>query len=285
MNKSQTQFLELLRAGLWGVAVDPDNFRSDSTDWKAVLRIAKEQTMLAVVTDGIEMLPKELWPPKEVMMKLAMMRLKTEQAHTLLNSTIAKIVGALEVEGVHSVLLKGQGIAQNYRRPESRTCGDIDLYTGLGGYQRAYEIIEALHEGRPHKEAAECTHHLHTDLNGVEVEIHRQASFIHGKRMDANFQEWTRESMDALFGFNIAKYPAYQAMGRDAAHHILYTVVNSAGMNGFVHGVEFVNGFAYYKLILIGWDVLATAGMIWMAIRIVKKRRAPRIEEPTNTTA
>ena len=200
MDRSQTQFLELLRAGLWGVAVDPDNFRSDSTDWKAVLRIAKEQTMLAVVTDGIEMLPKELWPPKEVMMKLAMMRLKTEQAHTLLNSTIAKIVGALEVEGVHSVLLKGQGIAQNYRRPESRTCGDIDLYTGLGGYQRAYEIIEALHEGRPHKEAAECTHHLHTDLNGVEVEIHRQASFIHGKRMDANFQEWTRESMDALFG-------------------------------------------------------------------------------------
>ena len=91
--------------------------------------------------------------------------------------------------------------------------------------------------------------------------------------------------MDALFGFNIAKYPAYQAMGRDAAHHILYTVVNSAGMNGFVHGVEFVNGFAYYKLILIGWDVLATVGMIWMAVRIVKKRRAPRIEEPADTTA
>ena len=38
--------------------------------------------------------------------------------------------------------------------------------------------------------------------------------------------------MDALFGFNIAKYPAYQGMGREAAHHILYTVVNSAAMNG-----------------------------------------------------
>ena len=200
MNRSQTQFLELMRAGLWGVAADPDNFKPDSTDWRAVLRIAKEQTMMVVVTDGIETLPKELWPQKEVMMKLAMMRVKTSQAHQLLNSTIAQIVAALEAEGVHSVLLKGQGIAQNYRRPESRTCGDIDLYTGLGGYTRAYEIIDALHEGRPHKEAAECTHHLHTDLNGVEVEIHRQTSFLHGKRMDANFQEWSKQSLDELFG-------------------------------------------------------------------------------------
>ena len=200
MTISQTQFLELLMAGLWGVAADPENFKPDSVDWKAVLRVAKEQTMMAVVADGIETLPKELWPPKEVMMKLAMMRLKIEQTHVLLNSTIAQIVRALDAQGVPSVLLKGQGIAQNYLRPESRTCGDIDLYTGHGGYQKAFEIVEGLHEGRAHKEAAECEHHLHTSLNGVEVEIHRLASFLHGKRMNANFQKWTQESMDALFG-------------------------------------------------------------------------------------
>lgn len=200
MNRSQTQFLELLRAGLWGVAADPENFKPDSVDWKAVLRIAKEQTMLAVVADGIETLPKELWPPKEVMMKLAMMRLKIEQTHVLLNSTIAQIVRALDAQGVPSVLLKGQGIAQNYLRPESRTCGDIDLYTGHGGYQKAFEIIESLHEGRAHKEAAEWEHHMHTNLNGVEVEIHRKTSYLHGKRIDANFQAWTRECLDEEFG-------------------------------------------------------------------------------------
>ena len=200
MNRAQTQFLELLRAGLWGVAADPEIFKSDSVDWRAVLRVAKEQTMLAVVADGIETLPKELWPPKEVMMKLAMMRLKTEQAHMLLNSTIAQIVRALDAEGVPSVLLKGQGVAQNYLRPESRTCGDIDLYTGLGGYQRAFEIIKVLHEGGTHKKAAEWEHHMHTDLNGVEVEIHRKTSFLEGKRIDANFQEWTRKCLDEQFG-------------------------------------------------------------------------------------
>ncbi len=200
MERSQTQFLELLRAGLWGVAPDPEIFKPGSVDWRAVLRIASEQTMAVVVADGIETLPQELWPAKEAMMKLMMLRVKTGQMHALLNSTIAQIVRALDAQGVSSVLLKGQGIAQNYRMPQSRTCGDIDLYTGHGGYQKAFEIIESLHEGRAHKEAAECEHHLHTDLNGVEVEIHRKTSFLHGKRMDADFQAWTRESLDEQFG-------------------------------------------------------------------------------------
>ena len=88
--------------------------------------------------------------------------------------------------------------------------------------------------------------------------------------------------MDALFGFDISDYPEYQAIGREAAHHILYTVVNSAAMNGFVHGVEFVNGFAYYKIILIVWDVLAVVAFVVMGIKIKKKLRKPCVEVVTN---
>ena len=96
--------------------------------------------------------------------------------------------------------------------------------------------------------------------------------------------------MDALFGFNIEKHPEYYGYARDAAHHILYTVVNSAGMNGFVHGVEFVNGFAYYKIILIVWDVLAAAGLAVLVLLLVKRIRSDKYnsdlpadpEEPTD---
>ena len=79
--------------------------------------------------------------------------------------------------------------------------------------------------------------------------------------------------MDALFGFDIKKHEAYQGYGRDAAHHILYTVVNSAGMNGYVHGVVFDNGFAYYKLILIAWDVIALGLIIWMGSILLKGKK------------
>ena len=76
--------------------------------------------------------------------------------------------------------------------------------------------------------------------------------------------------MDALFGFDLKKNEAYQSYGRDAAHHILYTVVNSAGMNGYVHGVKFDNGFAYYKIILIVWDVIALVIILILGRKLIK---------------
>ena len=79
--------------------------------------------------------------------------------------------------------------------------------------------------------------------------------------------------MDALFGFDITKNEAYYEYARDAAHHILYTVVNSAGMNGFVHGVEFVPGFAYYKLILIVWDAFAAVLLVVLVGKLFKRKK------------
>lgn len=77
-----------------------------------------------------------------------------------------------------------------------------------------------------------------------------------------------------LFGYSLKGDEEGQGYAREAAHHILYTVVNSAAMNGYVHGVEFVNGFAYYKIILIVWDVLAAAGIAVLAVFLVKKIKA-----------
>ena len=81
--------------------------------------------------------------------------------------------------------------------------------------------------------------------------------------------------MDALFGFDISKHKAYQGYGKDAAHHILYAVVNSAAMNGYVHGVSYVEGFAFYKLILIGWDILAAAVFVIVGIKM-KSKKSPK---------
>ena len=85
--------------------------------------------------------------------------------------------------------------------------------------------------------------------------------------------------MDALFGFDVSKHPEYQGYARDAAHHILYTVVNSAGMNGFVHGVEYIKPFAYYKIILIVWDTLAVPATALLTVNLVKKVRAMKEDE------
>ena len=200
MTTPQQQFLELLRAGLWGTPADPAKFQPSCTDWKSILRIAREQTVQVLIADGIETLPKEMWPPKEAMLHLMMARVKTSQMHQLLNMTLNQIVNALNAEGIPSALLKGQGVAQNYRKPESRICGDIDLYTGLDGYEKACEIVENLQGNKPHKKGEECEHHMHLNLNGVEIEIHRHADKMPAKHLNLSIQQWTKESIDDHFG-------------------------------------------------------------------------------------
>lgn len=198
MTTAQIQFLELLRAGLWGRPADPALFPIGGTDWKAVLRIAREQTVPVIIADGIETLPEDRWPAKGTMMKIIMIRVKTSQMHHLLNTTLNKIVNALDAENIPSVLLKGQGVAQNYMKPESRNCGDIDLYTGPVGYERACEIISEMNQGA-HKVEEESQRHMHLHLNGIEIEVHRLASKMPGKKLNESFQHWTKESIDDHF--------------------------------------------------------------------------------------
>lgn len=202
MTHQQLQFLELLKAGLWGHPATPAHFLPEGTDWNEILKIAKEQTVLVVVLDGIETLPQELWPSKEAMMKLLMMRIKTSQMHQLLNNTLNLIVNTLNKNGIPSVLLKGQGVAQNYLKPESRSCGDIDLYTGIEGYQQACTTIETLDISNNCNKKVESDHHMHQSVNGVEIEVHRHAGMMPGKKLNDNFQKWTKESIDEHFGTN-----------------------------------------------------------------------------------
>ena len=90
----------------------------------------------------------------------------------------------------------------------------------------------------------------------------------------------TKDYNGKTFNFNdltaVQKYYA-----RQAAHRILYTDVNSAAMNGRIHGVS-PNGFAYYKIILIVLDVLAAAGIGVLAFFAVRSVRRGRNKEESN---
>ncbi len=50
-------------------------------------------------------------------------------------------------------------------------------------------------------------------------------------------------------------------------------------MNGFVHGVSFVNGFAYYKIMVIVWDVLSIGGLVALSFVLYKKIKRLRSGE------
>lgn len=65
----------------------------------------------------------------------------------------------------------------------------------------------------------------------------------------------------------------YARLSVRAAGNILYCLVNSALMNGFVHGVAYVPGMPYYYIIVIAVDVIAAAAVVLLVVRMVRRLR------------
>lgn len=168
MNGIRQQFFTLLQAGLWGNDADAALFDSQ-TDWNALYRSARAQAVMGIVMDGVQTLPAEKRPPRETYLKWCNTLLDIEEKNRLLNRELANVYALCRKAGVEPVLLKGQGVAQNYRQPLHRQCGDIDLYTGGEHYEEINRLLRMEGTGE-HEET-----HKHTSIHwhGVTIENHR----------------------------------------------------------------------------------------------------------------
>ncbi|MCH3909143.1 MAG: glycoside hydrolase family 3 C-terminal domain-containing protein [Bacilli bacterium] len=60
---------------------------------------------------------------------------------------------------------------------------------------------------------------------------------------------------------NFSNSATLRNLSRNSAHHLLYAIVNSSAMNGYINGTSYVSGFPYYYLILIAYDALSAGGI------------------------
>lgn len=188
-NKKNYQiFLELLRAGLWGVSPDLSLF--DTTiEWGKVLEVGQEQTVVGVLTDGIAMLPNEMRGERRVVMPFFARTMELEDENRKMNRFAPFLMTQLEKKGVKSILLKGQGVAMCYRQPLHRVVGDIDLLVpDAEQYHRARqlmmkiaEVTEDEDEGRKHSAFV---------YKGMTIEIHGDFQFSINKQCKHNIRKW-----------------------------------------------------------------------------------------------
>lgn len=162
------QFFELLRSGLWGGSCDLSLF-DKSTDWNAIYRLAWQQAVTGLVFDGIQTLPEDKRPSRMFYLKWCGALSHMEEANRKLNKELGEIYAMYRAYGMEPILLKGQGIAQCYRNPLHRQCGDIDLYVAPAFYDTANDIL------RKERAAEMEENYKHTSFwwHGVEVENHR----------------------------------------------------------------------------------------------------------------
>lgn len=193
MNKTSQQFFALLRAGLWESPVATDLF-SGTVDWDSILDMAQKQTVTGIVFDGIAGLPTDLQPPAILMRKLYQTVLRIEQSHGLLNQCLADIVPKMQAAGISPILLKGQGVAQNYPNPVRRQCGDIDLFIGRENCEKATQVLLDL--GAEAKNKNRSPKHEEFRLGNVLIELHFLVEKLRNPTYNKRFQPWVKQHFE-----------------------------------------------------------------------------------------
>lgn len=147
-NNSVETFFLLVRAGLFGRTEGIEDFLPDDVDWEEVYQLAKEQGVMGLVAEGVEIVRTE-WAkthgtpfiPRKQVMKYASVILQLEKHNLDMNGFIAKLIVRLRKRGIIALLLKGQGVAQCYKKPLLRMCGDVDLLLGEEDLKKAQDFL------------------------------------------------------------------------------------------------------------------------------------------------
>ena len=189
---TDSQFFALLRSGLWNEVPERAPFVG-GTDWEALHHLAFRQTVVPLVTDGLNRLPKELLPAEPERLDPFLGDLMaTSNRNRVLDAFIPKLFDALA--GIPVVLVKGQALAQDYPDPERRQPGDIDLLLLPSSYEAAKEIL--LPKATTVLDEEKEIWHQGMRFRSVEVEIHGSISTLMSRKLDRKLAALLEEQFD-----------------------------------------------------------------------------------------
>lgn len=179
-DKNQQAFFELLRAGLWEKEARLSLF--EGIDYSAILNLAEEQSVVGLVTAGMEHVV-DAKVPQEWLLQFVGETLHIEQQNKSMNVFVTELIELLRRQDIYTLLVKGQGIAQCYERPLWRASGDVDLLLSNSNYDKAKQALVPL-AVNVECEFKSLKHLALTMKNGFVVELHGALHSRLSRRMD-----------------------------------------------------------------------------------------------------
>ena len=179
IDNNQQVFFALVRAGLWEVNVQLLPY--GNVNWDEVYRLAQEQSVLGLVAAGLEHVT-DVKAPKMVSLQFVGDALVLEEHNKAMNDFIADLVDKMRAEGIYTLLVKGQGVAQCYERPLWRACGDVDLLLNDSNYKKAKAYLIPLASSV--ETEGEYKQHQGMTIDSWVVELHGNLRCGLSSRMD-----------------------------------------------------------------------------------------------------
>ena len=198
MNTNKNAFVALVRAGLWESDVQLLSY--GKVDYEEVMRLAEEQSVIGLVTAGLEHV-LDVKVPQPDLLQFIGRALQLEQRNLAMNQFIAEIEDKMRSEGLYTLLVKGQGIAQCYERPLWRASGDVDFLFSQDNYLKAKGFLLPLSSGNKNEER--YSQHVGMTIGDWYVEIHGSLRTGLAARVDKVVDDVQK---DVFYGGNVRSW-------------------------------------------------------------------------------
>ena len=190
-------------------------------EWGTLYGICEKQALLGIAFAGVERLPKEQYPPFDVLAEWVHDAQVAKDRNKKLSRECVDVCELLAKNGISSCVIKGQSNIINYPEhlKKHRTCGDIDLWCLPRNNDRIHKgianIVEYARRYRQEHNQPDIPWHrvlyYHVEMNldsGTEVELHYRPSYLNCFWRNSRLQNWFEnnrqfESLKSPEGFPI----------------------------------------------------------------------------------
>ena len=170
-------------------------------EWASVYGICEKQALLGIAFAGVEKLPKEQYPPFDVLAEWVHDAQVAKDRNKLLNRKCKEVCEIFDRDGFYSCILKGQSNLANY--PENirfyRTAGDIDVLCWpkviRKGFSSVIEYVHSLNEKVSGGRQRVRFHHVDWEYANISVEVHFRASYLNCPWHNRRFQNWVADTI------------------------------------------------------------------------------------------
>ena len=214
--------------------------RPTDEEWEFLYDECDKHALLGIAFAGVEKLPKEQYPPFDVLAEWVHDAQITKERNELVTACCLKVSEQFNKDGFSCCVLKGQGNLNNY--PENlrdyRTPGDVDIWvkrrknqTGqskknVWGSRKdtvAY-VKQRLRSSGKSDQVEVVYHHIDMDeVDGVSVEVHFIPSWVYNPWYNRRVQKWYDDEFEVQcnnIGIGGFPYPTLSFNGVYQLMHI-----------------------------------------------------------------
>lgn len=148
--------------------------------WHEVYLMGKAQGVTALLFDKIKSIPKEVAPPKELLMQWMSHAMSIERQTKALFEKSAEFAEMMAKKGIQTMVLKGLALSEYYSNIYYREYGDLDCYLyrqhdGKLVWDGCYEEGNSIAENEGYVVKRGFYKHSHIIYCGLEIENHQFA--------------------------------------------------------------------------------------------------------------